>query len=313
MKQLASFLPEIPKTQQSKGRDQKSVTKRHLQLVKLGGDLAEQTREEAGTLGFMSRLLIMVNLPYRDPGKDCKGWSRKNGKVSIDIASAFKNGKWIGIPYGTYPRLILIFLITQAVKTQSPMVFLSKSFSDFLTLLGLKEGGYQYKQIKIQLERILSASFSWTYENEKSQSRTNIQVSYQSQLWWDAKIPEQQSLWESRIELNHHFFNEIIRNAVPLDFRVVSVLKNSPLGLDLFLFVVWRSFKIDQPVFITWQSLQQQLGGQYVDLKVFARDCRKHVRHILAICSHFRITFPKGRLGLHPSNPFRDNKVINKT
>ena len=55
--------------------------KRHLQLVKLAGDLAEQTREEAGALGFMSRLLIMVNLPYRDPGKDKRTWWRKNGDV----------------------------------------------------------------------------------------------------------------------------------------------------------------------------------------------------------------------------------------
>ena len=300
MKQIASVIPFVRK----KKKEPSPLSKRQNQIIKLAGDLAEQTREEAGALGFMSRLLIMVNLPYRDPGKDCKNWSRQNGKVSIDVVSAYKKSTgWVGIPYGTYPRLILIYLITQAVKTQSPMLSLGKSFGDFLTLLGLKEGGYQYKQIKKQLERILSASFSWTYETDKMQSRTNIQVSHQSQLWWDPKSPEQQALWESNIKLNTDFFNEIIRNAVPLDFRVVSVLKNSPLGLDLFMFIAWRTFKIDKPVYISWESLQEQLGGQYIDVKVFARDCRYHVNRIQAICPNLNVKFLKGRLCLYPSYP----------
>jgi Plasmid encoded RepA protein len=300
VKQIASVIPFAPK----KKKESSPLSKRQNQIIKLSGQIAERTREEAGALAFMSRLLIMVNLPYRDPGKECKNWSRQNGKVSIDVVSAYKKSTgWVGIPYGTYPRLILIYLITQAVKTQSPMLSLGKSFGDFLTLLGLKEGGYQYKQIKKQLERILSASFSWTYETDKMQSRTNIQVSHQSQLWWDPKSPEQQALWESNIKLNTDFFNEIIRNAVPLDFRVVSVLKNSPLGLDLFMFIAWRTFKIDKPVYISWESLQEQLGGQYIDVKVFARDCRYHVNRIQAICPNLNVKFLKGRLCLYPSYP----------
>ena len=300
MKQIASVIPLISK----KKKEPAPLSKRQNQIINLAGDLAEHTREEVGALGFMSRLLIMVNLPYRDPGKDCKNWSRQNGKVSIDVVSAYKKSTgWVGIPYGTYPRLILIYLITQAVKTQSPMLSLGKSFGDFLTLLGLKEGGYQYKQIKKQLERILSASFSWTYETDKMQSRTNIQVSHQSQLWWDPKSPEQQALWESNIKLNTDFFNEIIRNAVPLDFRVVSILKNSPLGLDLFLFIAWRTFKIDRPVYISWESLQEQLGTQFLSIHEFSRKCRNHINRIQAISPNLNVKFLKGRVCLYPSYP----------
>lgn len=272
--------------------------KRHLQLVKLAGDLAEQTREEAGALGFMSRLLIMVNLPYRDPGKDCKNWWRKNGNVSINVSTGYEDQTPIGIPYGAYPRLILAYLITQAVKTQSSMLYLGKSFSDFIKLIGIEKGGKTRKQLHKQLERTLSASFAWTYRNDKQWSRENIQVSSQSQLWWDERQPEQQALWENYIRLNTDFFNEIIRNAVPLDLRVLSVLKNSPLGLDLYMFISWRVFKMDQPVFISWERLQEQLGGQYKNIHEFSRDCRSHIKKIQALRPDLNITFAQGRLCL---------------
>ena len=283
--------------------------KRHLQLVKLAGDLAEQTREEAGALGFMSRLLVMVNLPYRDPGKDQKTWWRKNGDVSIDVNSGTKEGVPIGLPYGAYPRLILAYLVTQAIKTQSPEIFLGKSFNHFLNMMKIKNGGTTQKRLSEQLNRTLSASFAWTYSTKKRWSRINVQVASQSQLWWDEKEPEQESLWESYIRLNMDFYNEIMRNAVPLDLRVLATLKNSPLGLDLYMFIAWRTFKLDKPVFISWESLQKQLGGQYAELKKFARDCRSHIRKIQAIRPDLNISFVRGRLCIKPSSTSHNHNL----
>ena len=299
MKQIASVIPFAPK----KKKEPVPLSKRQSQIVNLAGEMAEQKREEAGALGFMSRLLIMVNLPYRDPGKDCKNWHRKNGNVSIDVVSGYEDGIPIGLPYGAYPRLILAYLITQAVKTQDPTIYLGKSFSHFLTLLDIKKGGKTYKQLHKQLERTLSASFAWTYRTDKQWSRANIQVSHDSQLWWDEKQPEQQALWESYIELNLNFFNEIMRNAVPLDLRVLATLKNSPLGLDLYMFIAWRTFKLNKPVYISWESLQEQLGTQHKELKEFSRECKRHIKRIQSICPTLKIAFPKGRICLYPSYP----------
>jgi len=299
VKQIASVIPFAPK----KKKETSPLSKRQNQIIKLAGDLAEQTREEAGALGFMSRLLIMVNLPYRDPGKDCKNWWRKNGNVSINVSTGYKEQTSIGIPYGTYPRLLLAYLATQAVKTQSPEIYLGKSFGTFLRALDIKYGGKQYKQLQMQLKRTLGASFAWTYETDERWTRLNVQVSNYATLWWNPKTPEQGSLWESYIRLNTDFFNEIVRNAVPLDLRVLGTLKNSPLGLDLYMFIAWRTFKIDAPVFISWDNLHGQLGTQHRELKEFTRECKKHIKRIQSICPTLKITFPKGRLCLYPSYP----------
>ena len=108
MKQIASVIPLTPK----KKKEPTQLSKRQSQIIKLAGDIAEQTREEVGALGFMSRRLIMVNLPYRDPGNDQRTWFLKNGNVSIDVNSGTEDGIPIGLPYGAYTRLILAYLIT---------------------------------------------------------------------------------------------------------------------------------------------------------------------------------------------------------
>jgi hypothetical protein len=244
----------------------------------------------------------MVNLPYRDPGIETRNWWKTNGAASINVTPGYQKDKSIGIPYGSYPRLILAYLITQAVKSQSPVIPLGKNFREFLNLIKVYKGGKQYTQLQMQLKRTLSAGFSWTYENEKVWSRKNVQVSHQSQLWWDPKSPDQYALWESYIELNTDFFNEIIRHPVPIDLRVIETLKNSPLGLDLYMFLSWRTFNLKDSVFISWEGLHTQLGGQYGDLKEFARDCRKHIRRIQAFWPALNVKSARGRLCIEPTS-----------
>src|SRR5262249_22875090 len=161
MKKLDSVLPKVKR--------QPALSKRTRKIVNLAGELIENPFHPLKDLSFMSHLLVMVNLPYRDPGK----W-KKNGQVVLDITPGWEKDQNIGIPYGSYPRLIVAYLITQAVKTQSPIIDLGNSFRDFLNLIEVKKGGKQYLYLKNQLVRILSATFSW--------SRTNIQVSHHSEL-----------------------------------------------------------------------------------------------------------------------------------
>ena len=52
--------------------------------------------------------------------------------------------------------------------------------------------------------------------------------------------PDEPSLWESKIYLGEAFFNEIIRHPVPLDMNILKAMKRSPLGLDLYLWAVYR-------------------------------------------------------------------------
>ena len=76
----------------------------------------------------------------------------------------------------------------------------------------------------------------------------------------DAKHPNQSSLWESKIELGEKFFHEVITNPVPLDMNILKNLKRSPLGLDLYLWLVYRTFGLTRPLRLTWSHLYRQFG-----------------------------------------------------
>ena len=55
-------------------------------------------------------------------------------------------------------------------------------------------------------------------------------------------------LWESKIELGEKFFQEIIRHPVPLDMNTLKALSRSSLGLDLYLWVTYRTFTLKRPM-----------------------------------------------------------------
>ena len=85
----------------------------------------------AGALGFMPRLLVLTTLPHRRP--DCHRFERVNGRHTLRLFAPRR----IGLPYGSYPRLILAWLTSEAVRTRNPEIALGTSPSDLARKLGL--------------------------------------------------------------------------------------------------------------------------------------------------------------------------------
>ena len=71
----------------------------------------------------------------------------------------------------------------------------------------------------------------------------------------------QPGLWESKIELSENFFNEIIDHPVPLDMNTLTALKRCSLGLDLYLWLVYRTFALRAPQRLTWRQVYRQFGS----------------------------------------------------
>ena len=78
-------------------------------------------------------------------------------------------------------------------------------------------------------------------------STVNSLIADSTAFWWNPQRPDQPSLWESKIELSEKFFNEIIRRPVPIDMNTLTALKRCSLGLDLYLWLVYRTFGLRAP------------------------------------------------------------------
>ena len=68
-------------------------------------------------------------------------------------------------------------------------------------------------------------------------------------------------LWDSTIQLGEQYFNEIIAHPVPIDLHVLKAVKRSPLGLDLYLWLTYRTFTLKAPLRLSWKQLYRQFGA----------------------------------------------------
>ena len=82
-------------------------------------------------LGFMARMMALCSLPRTNPGNQHR-YVRRNGPYTL-VMSATGLHK---LPFGNLPRLILAWLCTEAVRTQSRELVLGRSLAEFMRTLG---------------------------------------------------------------------------------------------------------------------------------------------------------------------------------
>ena len=78
-------------------------------------------------LGFMARMMALCSLPRTNPGNR-KEYKRVNGPFTLYMIAGGGNK----LPFGNFPRLILAWLSTEAVRTQSRELVLGRSLAKFM-------------------------------------------------------------------------------------------------------------------------------------------------------------------------------------
>ena len=207
--------------------------------------------------GFLARTMALCSLPRSNPGNRHR-YVRHNGPYKLIITAIGDNN----LPFGTNPRLILAWVCTEAVRTQSRDIVLGRSLSEFMRKLGISStDGRGQARLRNQMERLFSSSVSMIYKDDNHRASAFAVLADHTDFWWNPKQPDQTRLWESKVRLSESFFNEIMSHPVPLDLNTLAALKRSPLGLDLYLWLVYRTFPLRAPQRITWKQVYRQFGS----------------------------------------------------
>ena len=232
--------------------------------------------------GFMERRLMLCTLPRTNPRNRLQ-YVRRNGPFTLVLTAT---GEY-KLPYGSLPRLLLAWVNTEAVKTQSRELVLGRSLSEFMRTLGIyNSGGHPQTRLKNQMVRLFNASIRLVYQDERGEASVGSLIADRTELWWDPKRPDEPVLWQSKIELGEKFFNEIIHHPVPLDMNVLKELTRSPLGLDLYLWLTYRTFSLDAPKRLSWPMLYRQFGvepkraSDKFTVRNFRKDCLRELKKI---------------------------------
>ena len=242
-----------------------------------------ESAQEAGSLGFMARAMALATLPHRKV--EGSHFQRVNGNYTLTLLAPPEPG----VPYGSIPRLLIAWLSTEAIQTKSRELELGDSMSGFMRELGLVPTGGRWGSItrlEDQTNRLFCCAISASFSDSKKRAEMGYRVADHSILWWDAKSPNQTSLWKSSVTLSEHFYREIVDHPIPVDMRVLKALKQSPLALDIYTWLTFRMSYLNKPTTIPWEALSMQFGSNY-----------KHTYHFKA---HF-VTELQKVVGLYPA------------
>ena len=113
---------------------------------------------EKGRSGYSYSGLCLTSLPHRKLADD-QPWERSVGPLTLIVEPGrIKLGdgpaKLLGVPHGARARLILIYLQTQAVLTNSREVSLGRSMRGWMGRMGLSVGGETASALREQARRI---------------------------------------------------------------------------------------------------------------------------------------------------------------
>ncbi|EMM4514129.1 hypothetical protein WAQ86_004759 [Salmonella enterica] len=237
------------------------MSRRINEIIETSLALEYEDAKDAGMLGYMARSLVQATMPHTDPKTSY--FERTNGLVTLSIVSRPQ----IGLPYGSVPRTLLAWICTEAVRTQEPVLNLGRSQAEFLEKLGMHKDGRYVASLRKQATRLFSSMISLTGTDDTQIGIENVVIARRAFLFWNPRKPDERSLWESSLTLNGDFFEDVIRSPVPIDLRVLQALKQSPLAMDIYTWLVYRIFLLrakGRPfVSIPWQALMAQFGSGY--------------------------------------------------
>src|SRR3954471_6714521 len=142
----------------------------------------------AKEIAYQHSVLCQTGLPYK-PVKD-RRWIQQQGAAMLAIEAGIaldpKQGKVIelDLPHGERPRLILMYLNAEALRTESPVIEVEGSMTAFARRLGMDTNGPSLRMLKDQLGRLAAATVRIGYIEDSRTVQINTQIVGAFDLWF---------------------------------------------------------------------------------------------------------------------------------
>ena len=120
----------------------------------------------------MARTIALCSLPRSNPGNRLQ-YKRVNGPYKLIMVAGGDNK----LPFGNLPRLILAWVCSEAVRTQSRVLVLGDSLSDFMRTLGVySSSGRKHTRLRNQMKRLFGCTVTMIYEDENVDATVNAVI-----------------------------------------------------------------------------------------------------------------------------------------
>lgn len=215
----------------------------------------------ADSVRYASR--IQTSLPHSLRNVDpFSNYTHVNGTRRIDIKPDSK----YGLPFGTLPRLVLLWVADEVRHRKSPLIYLGNYLTDFMIELDIVPTGGRWGSItrlRNQMLRLFNADIRFSDSTKEGQQGKLFSIQEHG-LWWDKPSdPDQADLWQSKILLTDALFQEFLVNSSPVDMRAIKALRKSPMELDIYCWLTYRMKYLNRPLFLSYEDLGAQFAAGY--------------------------------------------------
>lgn len=252
--------------------------------------------ERAERIDYLHTVHCQCVLPYKNPGDHVRQWNRQQGKATLQIEAgsaldpATNEYVPLGLPYGEKPRIVMIYLASEAIRNTDPVIDVAGSMTAFARSLGLDTTGPHLRHLKNQLARLAVATVRMGMVQDGRGFQVNSHILSSFDLWYPDHS-EQKTLWPSTVRISQEFYESLSRHAVPLDPRAVRAICHSSMALDTYTWLAQRLHRVPagKPQFIPWPAMQDQFGQGFTRLRDFRR-------RFLKTLAQVRCVYPAARL-----------------
>src|ERR1700744_5385140 len=180
--------------------------------------------DEESRLGITHAGFAMTSLPHKRIEEGL--WKREGHRTTLLVESGrSRNGDLVGVPYGSIARLILLYLQTEAIRTNTPEVELGRSMKSWMGRMSLTTGGKTYQLVTEQARRISACRLTFFTEREQGgESRHNGAFVQDAISFAGVLDDDQPSLWQDRVRLDPGFWRSLQEHPVPVREEAIKAI-----------------------------------------------------------------------------------------
>ena len=291
-------------------------------------DRVQAVASEDPVPSFLHSALCAMSLPVRRPPDDQLPIIRQDGQYTLVITPKAVvqrvNGQQrlavLGVPYGSLPRLVLIHIMTEAVRSRSRHVLLGASFTDWMRRMGFRTISYGPRGsatlIREQLDRLLACEWMIRWDHEDSSGTKEFGIREIKLTNEYVGIDTKSGGFRREIYLTEQFFEHLRKHAVPLNEHAIRQLRESATALDLYTWLAYRLPRVNpkRPATLSWPQLAVHFGNTGTNIRKFRQTVRDAwERQVSGVYPEARADFDTTVIRLHASPAPLQRKVIRGT
>ena len=246
-------------------------------------------------VGYTHAVMVQCFFPQRPIAG--RTYDTTHGRATLSIeAGRLINPDVFGeivqcaVPSGAKARLIVPYIIGEAVRNASPEIDLGRSLRRFMERLGMPVGGSNGQKITTEIQNIAAATImlgEWADDSARMRAgRLAKELSF-----WLERNPDQQSFWTPTMVLSADFFAAIQDHRVPIDMHHLAHLARSPRRMDLYAWLAYRTPRIrsHQRVAVSLHALHGIFAPDITRLLDFRKRLRSDLAAIAAVYPDFKV------------------------